>query len=109
MVSTPIFQINERIKEDMVSFFGAKKAKTIYREKGSFLLDEPFLETEVFWGSSKDFKGVNGDILNEMVDMLFEASQEIKKLGGQMTQPYVEIHTGGVPVMVWGLFGPRSS
>lgn len=109
MISTPIFQINEKIKEDMVSFFAAHKAKSVYREKGSFLLDEPFLETEIFWESAEVFKGVNGDILNEMADMLFDASQEVKKLGGQMTEPYMEVHAGGVPVMVWGLFGPKAS
>lgn len=109
MVSTPIFQINEKIKEDLVSFFGAQKAKSIYREKGVFLIDEPFLETEIVWESFKFFKDPNNDILNEMADMLFDASQEIKKLGGLMTEPHMEVHSGGTPVMVWGIFGPKGS
>jgi hypothetical protein len=107
MVSTPIFKINEALKEDMVNYFGATKAKTIYREKGAFLIDEPFLETEIFWGSYNIFKDGNSDIVNEMSDLLFDTSQEIKKLGGLMTEPHLEIYKLA-PVMVWGIFGPKA-
>lgn len=104
MVPGPIFDINERLKDDLINYFAAHKAKTVYRKSGNFLIFEPYLETEIFWPSKEAFKAVNGDVLDEMVDMLFDAKKEIKNLGGQMTEPVFELHEGDVPVMVWALF-----
>lgn len=104
MVPGPIFDINERLKEDLINYFAAHKAKTIFRKSGNFLIFEPYLETEIFWSSTEAFKSVNGDILDEMVDMLYDAKKEVVNLGGQMTEPIFELHDGGIPVMVWALF-----
>jgi hypothetical protein len=107
MTDSPFFEINEKLKEDLVNFFGSSKAKTVYRKAGNFLNPEPYLETEVFW-TLKEFKGMDkgGDIMDEMSDLLFETKQEISKLGGQMTEPNFELHTG-CPVLVWAIFASK--
>ena len=104
MVPGPIFDINERLKEDLINYFAAYKAKTIYRKTGNFLILEPYLETEIFWDSTEAFKAIDGDIADEMVDMLFDAKKEVANLGGQMTEPIFELHEGRKPVMIWALF-----
>jgi hypothetical protein len=97
-----IFEINEKLKEDLINFFGAYKAKTVYRKKGNFLVKDPYLETETYW-SLKDFKGINNDIFDEMTDLLFDTKKQISKLGALMTEPTFELFTGQ-PLLVWAIF-----
>lgn len=106
MVPSPIFDINERVKEDLVNYFAAHKAKTVFRKAGNFINPEPYLETEIFWESPKMFKTINNDIFDEMIDMLYEAKLEVTKLGGQMTEPMFELHSGS-PVMVWAMYSTK--
>lgn len=106
MVPSPIFDINERVKEDLVNYFAAHKAKTVFRKTGNFLITEPYLETEIFWESPKVFKSINNDIFDEMADMLHEAKIEVANLGGQMTEPIFELHSGR-PIMVWAMFATK--
>ena len=105
MVGGNIFNLNEKLKEDIVNFFQAYKAKTVYRETGVFMIFEPYLETEVYWDLTS-FKGLRGDILEEFTDMILDAQEEVIKLGGQMTDPVFEKHPNNM-LLVWGTFDTK--
>ena len=99
----PIFEINEKIKEEMVLGFFANKAKTTLHKNGSYYLSDPFLETEITWESRKDFQKISLKRAEEMGDLLRKLQADVSELGGQMTPPMFEFHKD-VPLLVWAQF-----
>lgn len=105
MTQSDIFNINEEIKDDILIYFNAHRSKIVYKKTGALWITEPFLETEIFWESSKSFKELTSQMIDDMSDHLYDAGVKISKLGGFMTEPLFEIHAGNIPVLVWGVFG----
>lgn len=107
----PIFDANEKIKEEMVLKFFACKAKTTLHQNGSYYLSDPFLETEVSWESREDFKKLNDELAKDLGVSLRSLQKEVAEYGGQMTPPLFE-YRGGAPMLVWAQFftnGPEEN
>lgn len=102
----PIFEANERVKEIMVSRFFASKARTILHKNGSHFLSDPFLETEIFWNSAKDFNKIPADELIHLSKEISNLQDQIEDLDGQMTPPLFELRNK-TPMLVWAQFFTR--
>jgi hypothetical protein len=99
----PIFDANEKFKEEIVLRFFANKAKTTLHKNGSYYLSDPFLETEITWKSKKDFQKISLDLAEELGDSLRKLQADVSELGGQMTPPMFEFREG-IPLLVWAQF-----
>lgn len=99
----PIFDLNEKLKEELVLNYGAKLARTILHEKGTFLIEEPFLETDIIWDSKELYSDIGPEKLKTVGKMIKAVKEEILKLGGYMTNPTIEWNKN-FPVLVWAQF-----
>jgi hypothetical protein len=99
----PIFEANEKVKEELVTRFHVSKAKTVLHKNGSYYLSDPFLETEIYWNSLKDFKNISEEDAAELGDILRQLQTTTQELGGQMTPPMFE-YKNKLPVIVWAQF-----
>jgi hypothetical protein len=89
------FDINEKLKEELVLNYQAIFAKTIFLSAGNLLLPEPFYETAVLWEKNTDI-----EILQKAYKLIVKHQ---KKLGEQMTDPIFE-YSLQKPSMVWATF-----
>ena len=89
------FDINEKLKEELVSKYQAFYAKTVFLSAGNLLLPEPFYETAVLWEKNTDKK-----TLQKAYKLIVKQQ---KKLGEQMTDPIFE-YSLERPSMVWATF-----
>lgn len=104
----PIFEANEKFKEEMVLRFFANKAKTTLHQNGSYYLSDPFLETEISWETRNDFKKISLELAEELGNSLRKLQSDIFDLGGQMTPPMFE-YRGDTPLLVWAQFFTNDS
>lgn len=102
----PIFEANERVKELMVLKFNASKARTILHKNGTHFLSDPFLETEIFWNSPKDFNKIPSNELVHLSEEICNLRDQVEDLGGQMTPPLFELRNKN-PMLVWAQFFTR--
>ena len=89
------FDINEKLKEELVLNHQAFLAKTIFLSAGNPLLPEPFYETVVLWQKNTDI-----EILQKAYKLIVKHQ---KKLDEQMTSPIFE-YSLERPSMVWATF-----
>lgn len=89
------FDINEKLKEELVLNHQAFFAKTIFLSAGNLLLPEPFYETTVLWEKNTDT-----ETLQKAYKIIVKQQ---KKLDEQMTDPLFE-YSLGRPSMVWATF-----
>lgn len=99
----PIFELNEKLKEELVLNYQAKLAKTVFHEKGTILVEEPFLETEIIWNTDDLYYKVGAEKMKNIGKLIKDAKLEISNLGGYMTDPAIEWNKG-FPVLVWAQF-----
>jgi len=91
------FELNEKLKEKLVSEYGAFDAVTHFFEKGVPLIPEPFSETIVRWE-----KDVDEEMFSKALQFIVLAKLGIDKVA-EMTDPQLEISMGH-PQVVWGIF-----
>lgn len=89
------FDINEKLKEELVLNHYAFFAKTIFLSAGNALLPEPFYETVVLWHANTSM-----EILQEAYKLIVKHQ---KKLDEQMTDPIFE-YSLERPSMAWATF-----
>lgn len=95
------FEVNEKLKEELVLNHKAFFAKTVFLSAGVLLLPEPFYETTVLWKENEDL---------EVLKKAFNTIKKYqKKLKEQMTEAIFEYNLGR-PAIVWATFtDPLSS
>lgn len=91
------FELNEKLKEDLILDYGASYAKTEFFKNGIGLIHEPFLETIVRWD-----KGYDVEKMYEGFHFILKEARNINKVA-EMTQPVLETSLGRLQI-VWGIF-----
>jgi hypothetical protein len=99
----PIFELNEKLKEELVLKYKAKSAKTTFHKKGTLLINQPYLETEIKWDKNTLYFELGPENMKEIGELVRTTEAEVSKLGGYMTTPTVE-HDKNFPMLVWAQF-----
>lgn len=89
------FEINEKLKEELLLNHQAFFTKSVFLSSGGLLLPEPFYETTALWK-----KGTGQEILSGACKLIKKYQKE---LGEQMTDMIFE-YNNGHPAMVWATF-----
>jgi len=104
----PLFRITEKCTDKFIEKYKAQKAIIYYRNKGSALISEPFLEIEIYWKSSKDLK----KFPSQMADMASEICTVISAItyaDGFMVDPIWELDIDRPALLVWAVFFKKHS
>lgn len=94
----PIFEANEKFKEILCLKYGAIRCKTKFHKDGTYLISEPFLESEAVWD-----KAPAGNELVTLAMGCADLLAEVSDLGGQMVTPFWEVKHKK-PMLVWAQF-----
>ena len=92
-----IFELNEKIKEELVMDYGAWEAKSIFFKDGVKIIPEPFLETTIRWD-----KDIDSNLLGNAINKILEFRDS---LGDRCFMTDVQYETSyGHPQVIWGIF-----
>jgi hypothetical protein len=91
------FELNEELKEKLVSDYGAFFARTTFFKEGVLLLPEPFYETIVVW-----HKETEPYLLEKAAALIGYYKQEIDE-NAEMTSILFEYNLGN-PSLLWSIF-----
>lgn len=92
-----IFELNEKLKDDLVMNYGAWEAKSQLFNHGVIIIPEKFLETIVRWEKDTDEQLIKKGI-NKILDFKDEISKKCTMTDIQYETSY------GHPQIVWALF-----
>lgn len=92
------FELNEKIKDDLILEFGAVKAITRTFLNGVPIIPEPFLETIVYW----DYD-VTDNILSKALTFILLCKLDVDKVC-HMTNPQLELINDQPPQIIWSTF-----
>jgi hypothetical protein len=91
------FELNEELKEKLVTDCGAILAKTTFFKDGVLLLPEPFYETIIIWNEETE-----SYIIEKAAALIGSYQQEINK-NSEMTDILLE-YSFGRPSLLWSIF-----
>jgi hypothetical protein len=92
-----IFELNEKLKEDLVMNYGAWEAKSTLFNQGVVIIPEKFLETIVRWEKDAD-----EELMKKGIDKILDFKDEITK---KCTMTDIQYETSyGHPQILWALF-----
>jgi beta-glucosidase/6-phospho-beta-glucosidase/beta-galactosidase len=92
------FELNEKLKETLVSEFKAKLAISRTFNNGVPIIPEPFLETNIIWD-----KDIDDKTLSKALTIIMLAKLDIDKVC-HMTNPQLEITNGRPIQIIWSIF-----
>ena len=95
------FELNEKLKENLVLEYKAKKALTRTFLNGVPIIPEPFLETIVTWNND-----VDEITLSKALTFIMLAKIDIDKVC-HMTNPQLEILNNRPPQIIWSTFNTK--
>lgn len=91
------FQLNEKLKEELVLKYEAFEAKTVFHPNGFMIVPYPFYETIVRW-----HKDVDEKIMVKVMSKILRTRKTINDLC-EMSMPTFETSYGH-PQIVWAIF-----
>jgi hypothetical protein len=92
-----IFELNEKLKEDLVLNCGVWEAKSIIFKKGVIIIPEPFLETTIRW--EKDTDAV---LIAKGINKILKFKEEMDLRCFVTDIQYETVY--GHPQALWGIF-----
>lgn len=91
------FQLNEKLKEELVLKYEAFEAKTTFYPKGASIIPHPFYESIAKW-----YKDADERMVAKGMAKIWKYQEKINKLC-EMSDPVFETNNG-YPQLVWAIF-----
>ena len=98
-----LFKITNIYAEKFLLEHGAVRSIIHFRKNGTLLINEPYLEVEIYW-LDEGFATNNTLDLIRIAEDCSDLILNVKDLGGHMVVPIWELKKGKLPVLVWAVF-----
>lgn len=92
------FDINEKLKEELVLNCNSFFTKTVWLSAGVGIINEPFYETTACWNKGEDLNDVE-----RALKIIKKYQKQINKTEAEMVDPLFEYNLGH-PTLIWAIF-----